>query len=99
MTDVRFSMHPIGSVKAGSGSFQIVLRNQFKKGLAGLTGFSHILVIWWAHLFAADEYREILEAEALSFGNVVLNVILNPVHPGSVFVLKKSIHFSSSSED
>lgn len=53
----------VGTVHAGSGSFSIEIEEGYRAALNGLEDFSHIMVIYWGHLAAGDEYRSILECE------------------------------------
>jgi len=63
MNNNQIEIHPIGRVKSGKGVFQIHIGEEYRAGLLGLEGFSHIAVIWWAHLFDKEEYRKILQTD------------------------------------
>jgi tRNA (adenine37-N6)-methyltransferase len=43
----QFTVYPIGCVKKAKGKTEIVLDKQYRPGLLGLDGFSHIYVYWW----------------------------------------------------
>ena len=64
MKNNQIRIHPIGEVKGKDGMFQIIIDEDYRAGLLGLEGFSHLAVIWWAHLFDKDEYRKILQTDA-----------------------------------
>lgn len=61
MTREQFTVSPIGHVHAGQDGFYLELRPDVVPALRGLDGFSHIQVLWWCHLCADDEYREIMQ--------------------------------------
>lgn len=64
MKNNQIKIHPIGEVKSREGMFQILIDKDHRTGLLGLEGFSHLTVIWWAHLFDKEEYRHILQTDA-----------------------------------
>jgi len=43
----RFSVTPVGTVHAGRGVFSIEITEPFRPALTELSGFSHMLVLWW----------------------------------------------------
>ncbi len=53
------NLEEIGVVKAANGSFHIEVHAPYVPALQGLTGFSHIHVLWWSHLLDAPQYREV----------------------------------------
>ncbi len=46
-------MKQIGVIRAGKAGFRIEMRDPYRAGLAGLTGFGWVQLLWWAH--QADE--------------------------------------------
>jgi len=43
----QFTVNPIGCVRKAKGKTEVVLDKQYRPGLLGLDGFSHIYVYWW----------------------------------------------------
>ena len=43
----KIELHPIGTVENGDGGARIVLDPPFRAGLAGLSGYGHVQVLWW----------------------------------------------------
>ena len=55
-------LHAIGFVeKAGEQEAQIHVFPRFKDGLKGITDFSHIILLYWAHLRTSEEERNTLQ--------------------------------------
>ena len=50
-----FALQPIGSVKKGNGIVKLMLEQKFNDGLDSLSGFGHVMILWWAHKYV--EYR------------------------------------------
>lgn len=46
---MEFKMNEIGYIEKNFGEEKIRLNKEYKEGLTGLKGFSHIIVIWWAN--------------------------------------------------
>jgi len=47
---MKITMDPVGMVSAAeSGGFRLCLEKQFAGGLEGLEGFSHAVIVWYAH--------------------------------------------------
>ncbi|RXE56635.1 methyltransferase [Methanoculleus taiwanensis] len=53
----EFCVKPVGVVHAGGESYSIEIAEPFRPALAGLDGFGHILVLWWADQVATEELR------------------------------------------
>jgi tRNA-Thr(GGU) m(6)t(6)A37 methyltransferase TsaA len=45
---MQIELNPIGTVKAGK-AFAVDLKDEYAAGLLGLEGFSHVMIIWYAH--------------------------------------------------
>jgi len=56
-----YMVHSIGTIRSGGNGFAVEVDEDYRKGLKGLEGFSHIQVVWWGHLTGAAEYRSMLE--------------------------------------
>ena len=53
----------IGSIHSENGRFHIKLKDEFKKGLTNIEGFSHLQIVWWGNLADAPEHRNQLVIE------------------------------------
>ncbi len=58
-----YAISPIGYVGAEHGRYYLVIKEEYRSALRGLDGFSHINVLWWAHLLATPEQRKTREVE------------------------------------
>jgi len=56
---MQFTVSSIGKVVREDGYHVLAVDEEYRGGLSGLQGFSHMIVVWWAHLYAQDEYRQI----------------------------------------
>jgi tRNA-Thr(GGU) m(6)t(6)A37 methyltransferase TsaA len=55
----EMTLKPIGRVRAEKGMFTIEIEEQYRPALAGLDGFGHIDVLWWADRSDTPEQRNI----------------------------------------
>ena len=58
--DIKIDIKPIGVVRSNNGTFSIELAKEFIPALTNIGGFSHLQIIWWGHLYAEKNYREVL---------------------------------------
>ena len=56
----QIQIKPIGSVRATDGNYSIHLEKEFIPALKNIEGFSHLQIIWWAHLTDDPENRRML---------------------------------------
>ena len=63
MSDTTYTLHPIGRVVANEHGFALSIDEAYRPALTELEGFSHINVLWWAHLLDDPQYREMTIAE------------------------------------
>lgn len=61
----RFQINAIGSVRVVEKAFQIRLDHNYLPALTHLGGFSHLQIVWWAHLAGSPQHRKTLIAEKL----------------------------------
>lgn len=61
----HFYISPIGSVQIKQESYCIQLASHYIPALAHLEEFSHLQIIWWAHLADEPQARNLLVAENL----------------------------------
>ena len=45
MNDMK--VYPIGKIENNNNQVKIILDLAYKKGLEGLSGYSHVQVLWW----------------------------------------------------
>lgn len=55
------SLSPIGHVRQREGAFLLEFDRQYIPALKELDGFSHVHVLWWCHLYATEDNRQIVE--------------------------------------
>jgi tRNA (adenine37-N6)-methyltransferase len=60
-----FQIRTIGTVRTGEEGFRIEVDQQYISALTQLQGFSHLQILWWAHLTDSSQDRETLVAEKL----------------------------------
>jgi tRNA-Thr(GGU) m(6)t(6)A37 methyltransferase TsaA len=61
MMNESVDIHPIGLVRSDAAGFRIEVAQPFRPGLTALEGFSHVLVLWWAHKSDTPERRAVLQ--------------------------------------
>ena len=57
MARKSFLIEPVGHVEVDGATFRIVIAEEYRPALTELDGFSHVQVLWWAHLLDSPEYR------------------------------------------
>lgn len=57
---IEFKLRQIGTVNQGENGFRIQLDSEYREGLTEIEGFRWLNIIWWAHQFDIEEYRNIL---------------------------------------
>jgi tRNA (adenine37-N6)-methyltransferase len=62
---MNFTLKAIGSVRVTENRCAIHLLKDFIPGLMHLDGFSHLHILWWAHLSDSEEAREKITAPNL----------------------------------
>lgn len=60
----QYTVTPIGKVTNSTGEFIIQVDEQYRPALKGLTGFSHLCMIWWFSKCDDAQYRNSLECES-----------------------------------
>ena len=63
MPQTTYTLSPIGRVEADETGFMLIIDEPYRPALAGLDGFSHLVVLWWCHLLDEPSYRETTVAE------------------------------------
>jgi len=61
--DEGYKVFPIGRIRRRKGHVDLEIAERFRPGLRMLDGFSHVIVIWWAHLVDDEESRAVLTCE------------------------------------
>lgn len=59
----EFRISPIGHVRAGTDGLRLEIDREYRPGLRGLNGFSHLNVFWWCHKFDDDALRKTVECD------------------------------------
>ena len=62
-TEVSVAIQPIGTVGRQGDAYWVELEERYRPGLAGLEGFSHLLIVWWGHLYDTPEARSMVTME------------------------------------
>ena len=58
----RFTLTPVGRIEIREEGMFVRLEPEYAPALEGLSGFSHINVLWWFHEFDAADCRKVLTA-------------------------------------
>ncbi len=58
----RFTLTPVGRIDIREEGMFVQLEPEYAPALEGLSGFSHINVLWWFHEFDVADYRKVLAA-------------------------------------
>ena len=61
----HYQISPVGYINKENGSFRIEIQKEYVPALSCLDEFSHVQVVWWAHLTDKPENRQMLEAGKL----------------------------------
>jgi tRNA-Thr(GGU) m(6)t(6)A37 methyltransferase TsaA len=63
MSPDSLTVSPVGKVVSGPDGFAVTIDEPFRAALHGIEEFSHLQVLWWAHLAGAPGPRDTLECE------------------------------------
>ena len=63
--DNQFHVRAIGAVRMIEKKHYVQIHAAYLPALTGLDGFSHLQILWWAHLAASREDRHTLSADKL----------------------------------
>ena len=63
--ETRFQIEAIGAVRIGEQGSRIKVDRLYLPALTHLQGFSHLQILWWAHLTDSPQDRDTLIAEKL----------------------------------
>lgn len=89
MAEERITLNPVGTVAMDAEGFALHVDEAYREALVGLDGFSHVVVLWWCHLFADPKYRHILTAETPYRGapdQLGIFATRSPVRPNPIAV-------------
>ena len=87
-------VYPIGRIEEKDGTARIVLAPEYRKGLKGLDGYSHVQIIWWADGCDNDVLRHTLvEGKPYRNGPDELGVfaLRSPERPNPIAVTNANI--------
>ncbi len=62
MSRKTYELRPVGYVRLVDDGARVELLPEYSDALAGLEGFSHVLVFWWSHNVDDEDYRSIVSA-------------------------------------
>ena len=84
---MKIEMKEIGTVKAGK-EFRVELGREYAGGLSGLTGFSHIMLVWYAHKRPAWDASQLTMDKPYRLAPSRLGVFATrtPVRPNGICV-------------
>jgi tRNA (adenine37-N6)-methyltransferase len=57
MSSVKYDIRPIGQIRIAKGETRLEIEEAFLPALLGLSGFSHVQVLFWCHLVDTDQQR------------------------------------------
>jgi tRNA (adenine37-N6)-methyltransferase len=60
---MEYTIKPIGNVQVKGELYTINLEKEYLQGLSHIEGFSHLWIMWWAHLSDQTEIRSRLTAK------------------------------------
>ena len=56
----EIKLNPIGSIEVEEGRFYLSIKENYRKALKEIEGFSHINIIWWGNQSDSPEHRDTL---------------------------------------
>ncbi len=59
----KYEIKEIGAIKIDEEGFYIELNEKYQDALKEVDGFTHLNILWWAHHFNDDMYREATVSE------------------------------------
>jgi tRNA (adenine37-N6)-methyltransferase len=62
---MKYTIKPIGNVQVQGELYTINLEKKYLPGLKHIEGFSHVWIVWWAHLTDQPEVRNRITAKSL----------------------------------
>lgn len=83
----NFTVREVGTVECDERGFYLKLRQGARRAAAGLEGFSHVQVYWWAHLTDSKELRSLAAVDKpYRKGPEVLGIFAtrSPVRPNPI---------------
>jgi tRNA-Thr(GGU) m(6)t(6)A37 methyltransferase TsaA len=97
---LKFQINPIGYIQKKKDKVYLSMLPDYKPGLEGLYGFSHLQVLWWFSHFDDLESRKTLRFDKMPFQAPELGVFAcrspmrpNPIGLSTVRILTVNDHF------
>jgi tRNA (Thr-GGU) A37 N-methylase len=87
--NTSFKVNSIGHIKYVDDKIIIELNKKYLAGLRKIEGFSHLQIIWWAHLTDKPQHREKLIAENLfkkAPSNIGIFSTRSPARPNPLMI-------------
>jgi tRNA (adenine37-N6)-methyltransferase len=63
MSPLAYSIRPIGQIRVANTETQLEIDKAYRPALHGLTGFGHVIVLFWCHLVDTEAQRRQLVLE------------------------------------
>lgn len=61
---MKIRLNPVGSIEIEDGRSYVAIDEAYRPALKELEGFSHLDILWWAHLADAADHRDTLVAQS-----------------------------------
>ena len=93
--DIKIDINPIGFIRSKEGTFSIELAEKYIPALTNISGFSHLQIIWWGHLYANTKQREILISDKpYKKGPAKIGIFAtrSPIRPNPVLITNIYVH-------
>jgi len=58
-----YTLHPVGIIRQKDTHAELQIELPFRPGLASLSEFSHVIVLWWVHGLDNEEFRTRLQCQ------------------------------------
>lgn len=85
----KFQIESIGEVKVENNTFSIKIDKKYVPGLENLVGFSHLQIVWWAHLTDNPQNRgRLVLPKLFKHGPDTIGVFAtrSPVRPNPILI-------------
>jgi len=83
----KFTVHPVGFIRNKQEECKLEILTKYIPSLEALEGFSHIHVLWWAHLFDNENDRSNLTAHPpykTAPGEMGIFATRSPIRPNPI---------------
>ena len=87
--DDQMQIKPVGRVRVRDGHFSVHLEKEFIPALKNIEGYSHLQMIWWAHLTDQPDKRKVLNTGKIfkkGPGEMGVFATRSPVRPNPIMI-------------